>query len=117
MSTIQPVFTWVIASLIVRPNTDGLSNVVSTVHWRYHAEYTDSNGTPEPPVYTAEIYGSYNPPLPTSEFIPYEQLTKDIVIQWLEAGLDIQSLQSGLTAMIENKIVPPVVEMALPWTE
>ena len=118
MSLIQPIFTWVIAGMIVRPNADGLSNVVSTVHWRYGAEFRDVDATPatgETPVYTAEIYGSYNPPAPSTEFVPYEQLTKETVIGWLESGLELDALRDSLTNMIRNKMVPPVIELPLPW--
>ena len=118
MSLIQPVFTWVIAGMNVRPNADGLSNVVCTVHWRYCAEFQDVDATPangETPIYTAEIYGSYNPPAPSAEFVPYEQLTKETVVGWLESGLEIDSLQDRLRIMIRNNIVPPVLEPPLPW--
>ena len=39
-------------------------------------------------------------------FIPYADLTKEDVVGWLEAGLDVDSMKSSLDNQIELKINP-----------
>ena len=55
------------------------------------------------------------------EFIPYDELTNDIVIGWIKTTLGengIISIESCINGQIESQINPPVVPVntALPWS-
>ncbi len=56
-----------------------------------------------------------------SDFIPYADLTNDMVVGWIkekigEVGVD--SLEASLGSQIDSKITPPIVptKTALPWS-
>jgi hypothetical protein len=100
-------YNWVISQLDTAPQSEGLTDVVKVVHWRYVGEDAD---------YRAEIYSTYSCPSPSAtDFTAYPDLTEADVIGWLEAGLDVQSLKDGIDAQIENQKNPPIVNLPLPW--
>jgi hypothetical protein len=51
-----------------------------------------------------------------TNFIPYEDLTYEIVCGWLDASLDVEALDLNLDAQIENQVNPPIVVLPLPFT-
>jgi len=82
--------------------------VVVTCHWR--ASLTDGD-------YTASSYGAegFNQKSPDNpDFIPYEDLTEEIVKGWVtdKIGADIQA---GLEAQIEAQKNPTSAK-GLPWS-
>jgi len=105
-------YTWVISQLDCYPQQDDHTDVVFTVHW--HRVATD--GT-----HTADIYGSQGVTLdPEAPFTPYEDLTFDQVVGWLEEAFGPETLAAQVAALdkqIENQINPPVVVLPLPWAE
>lgn len=106
------VFNWVISAMNEYPTTpDGLDDVVFTVHWRRNAtEIVDGK------TYFADTYGAQGIPAPDPEdFTPYEDLTFDQVCGWLEASMDVPTIDLALAKNIENQINPPVVQLPLPW--
>ena len=93
-------YNWIISALECKVSEDGLTNVVSTIHWRYNA--TNENGI------TVDTYGAQGVGSPDpADFTPYENITKDQVIGWLEALLDVPALQLQLDKQI-NLIVNPI---------
>jgi hypothetical protein len=82
------IYKWVISDLKAKIQDGELSNVIDTIHWRYQA--TDGENT-------ADVYGSVGLDKPeASSFINADQLTKETVISWLEAKLDVEALKEGL---------------------
>jgi hypothetical protein len=66
---------------------DGLTNVIETIHWQYEATDDTISGS---------VIGCTGFAAPTQEdFIPFENLTKDEIISWLEAVNDIDKLKSS----------------------
>lgn len=106
------VYNWVISAMDEYPTTpDNLTDVVFTVHWRRNATEVVGDKT-----YFADVYGSLQVPAPSPEdFTPYPDLTFDQVCGWLDAGLDVITIDVGLEIQIENQINPPVVSLPLPW--
>lgn len=49
----------------------------------------------------------------TEEFIPFEALTSSKVIEWLEAKLDMDDLQSYLDTQLDKLINPPIIKREL----
>ena len=105
-------YNWSIVQMDTKPSEDNLTDVVVVVHWTRNA-ITEAEGKP----YTAQSYGTYSCPLPSGEdFTPYEDLTQDQVEGWLDAGLDVDSIDEGLATQLENLINPPVIVLPLPWS-
>jgi hypothetical protein len=102
-------FSWTISQLDTAPQSEGLIDVVKTVHYRYKGIDED---------YQAETYSTYACPQPSeTDFTAYPDLTEADVIGWLEAGLDVEAMQTSIEAQIENLKNPPIVNLPLPWSE
>lgn len=107
-------YNWVVESLDCVPSADGQANVVSNVHWRV---YGTDGATPTPN--TACVYG-VQPLTYTagSPFIAYSSLTKDTVIEWVQAAIgaeQVASIKQNLDNQIANLANPPIVTPPLPW--
>jgi len=100
-------FEWIIIQLDSKPQDGDLLDVVSVVHWRRKA--TDGD-------YVAESYGAMSCPTPSdTDFTAYPDLTRNQVESWLENGLDISTIDSGLLNQIESLKNPPIVVLPLPF--
>lgn len=102
-------YTWTISSLETAPKEGQLIDVVKIVHWRYKGVDGD---------YSAEVYSSFACSAPNpSDFTPYDQITEPMAIEWLEAGLDVESLKANIAAQIADQKNPKIVTLPLPWSE
>jgi hypothetical protein len=100
-------FFWSVYQLDTAPTLDGLTDVVITVH--YGRTAVDGE-------YTAYSYGTMGCATPSeTDFTAYPDLTFEQVCSWLDAGLDVASIDAGLVSSIDNQINPPVVARPLPW--
>jgi hypothetical protein len=87
-------------------------DVVYTIHWRLNA----TTGS-----YFAECYGAqsvapYNPD--SGSFVPYNELTKDIVVGWLTGSMGestVNNLTASLDMDIERQIKPYTITLPAPW--
>ncbi len=106
------VYNWVVSSMVEYPKTpDGLDDVVFQVNWRRNATEVVNDKT-----YFADTFGALSVPPPTPEdFIPYADLTEADVIGWLEAGLDVPTIDASLQESINLLINPTQVSLPLPW--
>jgi hypothetical protein len=103
---------WYINQLECLP-TDGVYNdFVLVCHWNRNAKET-INGVD----YFASVYGSQSfSKDDVDNFIPYEDLTYDIVCGWLDDSIDVEALDLNLDAQIENQVNPFVITLPLPFT-
>ena len=86
---------------------DGLTNVVRTVHWRLTG--TDENGV------SSDVYGAQSFLTPEAEgYIPFEQLTQEIIIGWLDSVLDVPALEKQIEDAIYLINNPVMVQLSLP---
>lgn len=106
-------YKWVISSLESYPkNAEGLTDVICVVHWRYQAQQVDEEKT-----YNADVYGTLSVPSPDpANFVPYEDVTYEMVCGWLEAGLDKEALEQNLDSQIADQINPKIVTLPLPFS-
>lgn len=103
----QTTYQWTISALDCAVSKDGLTNVVETIHWRYRG--TNENDT------TAEIYGAQSVGDPNPEsFTPFDELTKEIVEQWLEEIMDMEEIQAIIDNQINELEHPTHVTLQLP---
>ena len=106
-------YNWIISAMDVIPKEGTLDNVVSVVHWRRRGTEVVDNKT-----YTAEVYSTYSCPSPSAtDFTAYPDLTQAQVEGWLNAGLDVPSIDANIATQIEQQINPPVVTPPLPWNQ
>jgi hypothetical protein len=104
-------YNWVINQLDTKPQEGQLMDVVVVVHWTRTAEQYVGG---EPLLVSS--YGTMNCTTPSStDFTAYPDLTQAQVESWLDAGLDVPSIDAGLDGQIQNIINPPIVVLPLPW--
>jgi hypothetical protein len=89
---------------------------VFNVHWRYSITETENGQT-----YYADTYSvaSYSQDPESENYIPYEDLTEEIVVGWVKDSLGEERLleiETSLTQQIENQKNPPVLQ-GIPWIE
>jgi hypothetical protein len=100
-------FNWVISQLDTFPLLDGMEKVIIGIHWRAQKVHEQ---------FTSDTYGSMLVDAPhEASFTPYDEVTKEMVESWLEAGLDSEAIEANLDAQIENFLNPPIVAYPLPW--
>jgi hypothetical protein len=95
-------YTWAIASCD-RHTKDG---IVFTVHWTLAA----SDGT-----YSSSAYGSIGLEQPEGSVIPYADLTAEIVIGWVQAKLDVPTIEAALQAQLDEQAAPTKAA-GVPWS-
>lgn len=105
------VYQWSISQMDEVPQDGSLLDVVVAVYWRRTAT-TEVDGK----VYVADTFGTMtcNTPSPT-DFTAYPDLTFEQVCGWLDAGLNVPSLDGSLDVQLANLINPPTVSLPLPW--
>ena len=102
---------WIINQMDCVPKDGDLTDFVVNVHWNRNAIEVVNEKE-----YFASVYGSQSfSKDEVTNFIPYENLTYEIVCEWLDSSLDVQALDANLDAQIENKVNPPIVTLPLPF--
>lgn len=102
--TTTTTYTWDIAQL--QRFSD--SGVIHQIHWTCSAESDDG--------YTRATYGSVGLAAPEPDTtIPYADVTKVTVLQWLEQAIDMPTIEQALNDEIKELRNPTTVT-GLPWT-
>ena len=84
---------------------DGLEKVAYNVHWSYFG----TDGT-----HTASMIGVQSVGDPDPEnFIAFDQLTAEQVIEWISGSMDLESMQSNLDTQIAELAAPSKVTLQL----
>jgi hypothetical protein len=80
---------------------------VVTAHW----DCTLSEGE-----YSARRYGScsFQPDATSDDYIPFEDLTEEIVLGWVKAEVGEEDVEASITAQIEEKKNPAILK-GFPW--
>jgi hypothetical protein len=104
--------TWAVVQMDAYPEYEGEADVVFTVHWTL----TGTDGT-----YVGGVYGSVGVTVDEgAAFTPYEDLTEEQVIGWVQDALgeeQVASYVANVAQQIADQIDPPVVTPPLPWSE
>jgi hypothetical protein len=107
-------YFWTINPLEAYPTASGESDVVFTAHWQLHA--TETVGET---VYNAQSIGTQGVTYTSgSAFVPFEELTLELVQGWVENAMgtgSVDNIKAGLATNIANQINPPVVTLQSPW--
>jgi hypothetical protein len=94
-------YTYTIAQL-ERNTSDGF---VVTVHYRVNAVDGD---------YSASTYGTVGYTQSEESFTPFDQLTEETVIGWVQNSLDKDEIEANLASQIEAAKAPATVA-GMPW--
>ncbi len=102
-------YTWDCKTVDTYPTKSGKSNVVHNVHWRLNAESDQQDA--EGNHYTSTVYGTQSLSLEDigSDFIPFADLTNEIVSGWVEGIMgeeEVANLKSALDSKISEEINP-----------
>jgi len=106
-------YTWTATSLVGYPVIDGETGVVITVNYTVVADDGASH--------IASLDSTQRTPIdPAVPFIPYADLTNEIVIGWVQSNLGVDGVAAicnNLDAQIELQINPPLYpeSLPLPW--
>ena len=97
-------YTWSISNM-EHEISDG---AVITAHW--YCLGTDAAGI------SARSYGStsYTPDPSAAGFIPYADLTEEIVLGWLHGSVDKDATEASIAAKIDA-IANPTTAAGMPW--
>ena len=102
---------WYINKMMCIREDKDLTDFVVTINWNRNAKETINEIE-----YQANLDGSQSfSKDDVTNFIPYEDLTYEIVCGWLDASLDVEALDLNLDAQIENQVNPPIVVLPLPF--
>lgn len=103
---------WSVINMLCLPHQDGMDDVVYKINTyrRYIVEHNNRE-------YIAEWVGEYLCPLPSQEgFIPYKDLTKEIISGWLDTGMPVADIDLILEADMQKQLNPSIIELPLPWS-
>ena len=110
-------YTWKVAALDYAVSQDGLSNVVTTVHWTCSKE--DENGN------SGSAYGAHSLPAPDpNNFTDWDNLDEFTVLSWMTSDMvakadegeetEVDRVQNGVDAQIAEK-ANPTHGCGVPW--
>ena len=101
-------YNWKINALDAKVSVGDDEDVVYTVHWSLIATSEDGE-------HTVSNIGTHGVEYDADNFTAYEDLTEEIVIGWLEDGLDVDAMKANLDAQIEKLITPQEITYANPF--
>ena len=101
-------YDWNCKTVDVHPQEEGETDVVYNVHWIV----TGVDGD-----YSASCIGTQVVPLNEGgTFIPFEDLTNDVVVEWTKEAMgeeQVTQIEAGVASEIEGKINPTSVTMTI----
>ncbi len=113
-------YNWNFDPLEVEYSSASLDNVVTTVHWQYHAE---TEGTSSLGVSGSFVEGSIGTvglgPVASADFVAYASLTEDLVKGWVTASLgeeELTRIHEGVSGSLMVQLTPAGgTNLARPW--
>jgi len=108
-------YNWNFNPLTCHAQLEGHTDVVMTIHWQLSATEVVDDKT-----YSAQSIGTTSLEFDASaeSFIPFAELTKEVVQQWVETQLGeerVEQMKASLTTQIEEQITPKIVNHPAPW--
>ena len=108
-------YDWNCKTVDVHPQEAGETDVVYNVHWIVTG--TSDQLDPEGEPYTATNIGTQVVPLDESTpFVPFSDLTNDIVVGWTKDAMgeeQVQAIETSIASQIEELINPTSVTMTI----
>jgi hypothetical protein len=114
MATLENTdFNIEINKLVAYPERNGYTNLVFMVLWKIKATYIDEFE------FTSE--GDFSTNINTSNieiFVPFDQLTKDEVVSWIDSNGGLGEIKQSLVNSINNQrmpVIPPLIILDPPF--
>jgi hypothetical protein len=108
-------YEWNCKTVDVHPTEGSETDVVYNVHWIITGVSDELD--PEGNAYQSTNIGTQVVPLdPESEFIPFEDLTNEIVVEWTKNAMgeeQVKAMESLAKESINKKINPTSVTMTI----
>ena len=108
-------YNWNCKTVDVHPQEAGKTDVVYNVHWIVTGISDEID--PEGNAYQATTIGTQTVPLDSkSEFIPFEDLTNEIVVSWTKEAIgeeQVSYLENNIKEAIDLQINPTSVTMTV----
>ena len=114
-------YDWNCKAVNVRPLEDGEVDVVYNVDWIVTGTsdiLAPEGYSPDPSLfYHANSMGQQELPWnPESTFIPFEDLTNEIVVEWTQAQMSegrVASIEADIASQIESQINPTSISLII----
>jgi hypothetical protein len=101
-------YDWNCKTVDVHPQEEGETDVVYNVHWIVTG--TSDQLDPQGNAYSATNIGTQVVPLnPETTFIPFDELTNEVVVDWTKDAMGEEQVQS-----IEDSIASQIAELENP---
>lgn len=102
------VYSKKIFSIEVLPKDGDLENVVIRVQWEFQARNATHYAVT---VHRTELSSVSDP----SNFVPFQELTENMVLGWIESQVDTAALQVELDALLLAEMQKPEIQKNPPW--
>ena len=112
-------YTWDCKTVEVRPLENSETDVVYNVNWKVTgtSDILDSDGTAYSAIAIGEQILTYNL---EGTFIPFEDLTNEIVFEWTQAAMgeeQVANIEASIASQIESLIHPTSVTLTIGETQ
>ena len=101
-------YDWNCKTVDVHPQEEGETDVVYNVHWTVAGVDGD---------YSSSVIGTQNVFLSEGgDFIPFEDLTNEIIVEWTKESMGeekVASIETGIANQIEALINPTSITMTI----
>ena len=108
-------YNWNCKTVDVHPTEADHTDVVYNVHWIVTGVSDELD--PEGNAYESTSIGTQTVPLdPESQFIPFDALTNEIVVQWTKEAMgeeQVTSIEAGIQQAIDLEINPTSITMTI----
>jgi hypothetical protein len=108
-------YDWNCKTVDVHPQEEGQTDVVYNVHWIVTG--TSDQLDPQGNAYSATNIGTQIVPLSEGEaFIPFEDLTNEIVVGWTKEAMgeyQVDQIETSIASQIEDQKNPVSVTMTI----
>jgi hypothetical protein len=105
-------YIWNCRTVDVYPTYESEADVVYNVHWSLQASEQVDGKT-----YEANVYGTQAIELgDIEEFIPFEDLTNEVVTEWVKSAMgeeQVEGLENALSLNIANQINPTSLTLTI----
>lgn len=98
-------YTWKINAVDCYTSKEGLEKVAYNVHWSYFATDGEHNAS----MIGVQSVGEPDP----ENFVAFEELTKEQVVEWITASMDVEQMQENLDKQIAELAAPSKVTLQL----
>ena len=112
-------YSWSIGGLDVQYTSASLSDVVTTIHWKYSGKLETTSSIGVSGSFGGDCNGKVGlGSVAPSGFVAYGSLTEPLVLGWVTASLgntNVTQMQTDISKSIAGQIVPNEGTKEQPW--